>query len=100
MIPREPFIPLTEEEMAEVSHAFSAKNWYVIVHVLVFDYLIGCHLCCNIFCACFCRKKILVSHENSSIDIRGEVLQCLKPGAWLNDEVIFIYFQGYICICG
>ncbi|XWS39027.1 hypothetical protein CRYUN_Cryun18bG0015000 [Craigia yunnanensis] len=65
VIPREPFIPLAEEEMAEVSHAFSAKNW----------------------------KKILVSHENSSIDIRGEVLQCLKPGAWLNDEVINLYLE-------
>ncbi|XP_022760577.1 ubiquitin-like-specific protease ESD4 isoform X2 [Durio zibethinus] len=64
-IPREPFILLTEEEMAEVSHAFSAKNW----------------------------KKILVSHENSSIDIRGEVLQCLKPSAWLNDEVINLYLE-------
>ncbi|XWS53614.1 hypothetical protein CRYUN_Cryun10bG0016000 [Craigia yunnanensis] len=51
--------------MGEVSHAFSAKNW----------------------------KKILVSHENSSIDIRGQVLQCLKPGAWLNDEVINLYLE-------
>ncbi|XVE65609.1 hypothetical protein DITRI_Ditri08aG0014100 [Diplodiscus trichospermus] len=65
VIPREPFIPLTEEEMAEVSRALSKKNW----------------------------KKILVSHENSSIDIRGEVLQCLKPTAWLNDEVINIYLE-------
>ncbi|KAK6254500.1 hypothetical protein SCA6_015805 [Theobroma cacao] len=65
VVPREPFTPLTEEEMAEVSHAFSTKNW----------------------------KKILVSHKNSSIDIRGEVLQCLKPGAWLNDEVINLYLE-------
>ncbi|KAK8527675.1 hypothetical protein V6N13_085483 [Hibiscus sabdariffa] len=65
VIPSEPFVPLTKEEMAEVSHAFSAKN----------------------------KKRILVSHENSSIDIRGEVLQCLKPGSWLNDEVINLYLE-------
>ncbi|KAK8525310.1 hypothetical protein V6N13_123173 [Hibiscus sabdariffa] len=61
----EPFIPLTEEEMNLVSNAFSAQN----------------------------RRKILVSHQNSSIDIRGEVLQCLKPGTWLNDEVINLYLE-------
>ncbi|XVF38727.1 hypothetical protein REPUB_Repub20aG0126700 [Reevesia pubescens] len=65
VIPREPFISLTEEEMAEVSDAFSTKN----------------------------RKRILVSHENSSIDIRGEYLQCLKPCQWLNDEVINLYLE-------
>ncbi|XVF28313.1 hypothetical protein REPUB_Repub15cG0018700 [Reevesia pubescens] len=65
VIPREPFIPLTEEEMAEVSSAFSAKN----------------------------RNRILISHENSSIDIRGEILQCLKPCQWLNDEVINLYLE-------
>ncbi|XVE82149.1 hypothetical protein DITRI_Ditri15bG0123600 [Diplodiscus trichospermus] len=65
VIPREPFTPLTEEEIAEVSHAFSAKNW----------------------------KKILVSHESSRIDIRGEVLLCLKPATWLNDEVINLYLE-------
>ncbi|KAK5794442.1 Ubiquitin-like-specific protease ESD4 [Gossypium arboreum] len=65
VLPTEPFIPLTEEEMALVSRALSAKNW----------------------------RKVLVSHENSSIDIRGEILQCLKPGAWLNDEVINLYLE-------
>lgn len=30
-----------------------------------------------------------MTHENSNIDITGEVLQCLKPTAWLNDEVKF-----------
>ncbi|XVF66217.1 hypothetical protein PTKIN_Ptkin10aG0017700 [Pterospermum kingtungense] len=65
VISHEPFIPLTEEEIAEVTHAFSAINW----------------------------NKILVSHENSSIDIRGELLQCLRPGAWLNDEVINLYLE-------
>lgn len=37
-----------------------------------------------------CRRKVLIAHENSCIDITGEILQCLKPGAWLNDEVIFL----------
>lgn len=35
-----------------------------------------------------CRKKILVTHEDSNIEITGELLRCLRPGAWLNDEVI------------
>ena len=30
----------------------------------------------------------MVTHENSNIEITGEVLQCLRPGKWLNDEVI------------
>lgn len=32
--------------------------------------------------------KVLVSHENSNIDIRGETLQCLMLTRWLNDEVV------------
>ncbi|GFZ13994.1 cysteine proteinases superfamily protein [Actinidia rufa] len=56
---REPFLPLTEEEEAEVSRAFSNLN----------------------------RRKVLVTHENSNIEITGEVLQCLRPGKWLNDEL-------------
>lgn len=65
VVTHELFVPLTKDELAEVSHAFSAEN----------------------------KKKILVSHENSSIDIRGEVLQCLKPGSWLSDEVINLYLE-------
>lgn len=61
----EAFKPLTKEEEAEVSRAFSNSN----------------------------RRKVLVTHENSNIDITGEVLQCLKPGAWLNDEVINLYLE-------
>uniref|UniRef100_A0A2P2KEW5 Uncharacterized protein MANES_03G196000 n=1 Tax=Rhizophora mucronata TaxID=61149 RepID=A0A2P2KEW5_RHIMU len=64
-IPREPFLPLTKEEEAEVHHAFSACN----------------------------RRKVLVSHKNSNIDITGEVLMCLTPCAWLNDEVINVYLE-------
>ncbi|XP_010548957.1 PREDICTED: ubiquitin-like-specific protease ESD4 [Tarenaya hassleriana] len=64
-IPREPFIPLTDEEESEVQRAFSARN----------------------------RRKVLVTHKNSNIDISGEVLQCLTPSSWLNDEVINVYLE-------
>ncbi|KAF8052354.1 hypothetical protein N665_1569s0009 [Sinapis alba] len=64
-VPDEPFIPLTEEEEGEVYRAFSGKN----------------------------RRKVLVTHANSNIDISGEVLQCLTPSAWLNDEVINVYLE-------
>ncbi|KAJ4881171.1 Ubiquitin-like-specific protease ESD4 [Raphanus sativus] len=64
-VPHEPFIPLTEEEEAEVYRAFSGRN----------------------------RRKVLVTHESSNIDITGEVLQCLTPSAWLNDEVINLYLE-------
>ncbi|XP_014510319.1 ubiquitin-like-specific protease ESD4 isoform X2 [Vigna radiata var. radiata] len=58
-VPFEPFIPLTEEEEVEVTRAFSAN-----------------------------RRKILVAHEKSCIEVSGEKFQCLRPGAWLNDELI------------
>ncbi|CAN6913161.1 unnamed protein product [Brassica oleracea] len=64
-VPDEPFIPLTKEDKAEVYNAFSGKN----------------------------RRKVLVTHANSNIDITGEVLQCLTPSAWLNDEVINVYLE-------
>ncbi|KAL1225292.1 putative ubiquitin-like-specific protease 1B [Cardamine amara subsp. amara] len=64
-VSNEPFIPLKEDEVAEVKSAFSPKN----------------------------RLKVLVSHENSNIDIRGETLQCLMPTRWLNDEVINLYLE-------
>ncbi|KAK6913772.1 Ulp1 protease family, C-terminal catalytic domain [Dillenia turbinata] len=63
VIPHEPFVPLTDEEDTEVARALSNAN----------------------------RPKILVTHENSNIEITGEKLQCLRPGAWLNDEVINVY---------
>jgi Ulp1 family protease len=34
------------------------------------------------------RRKVLATHKNSNIEITGDILQCLRPGAWLNDEVI------------
>ncbi|KAG6726467.1 hypothetical protein I3842_02G081600 [Carya illinoinensis] len=63
-IPGEPFLPLTKEEEAEVERAFNSN-----------------------------RRKVLVTHENSNIEITGEILQCLRPGAWLNDEVINVYLE-------
>ncbi|KAK8959796.1 Ubiquitin-like-specific protease ESD4 [Platanthera guangdongensis] len=37
--------------------------------------------------------EIVVAHEPSNIRITREVLQCLRPGAWLNDEVINLYLE-------
>ncbi|XP_048428280.1 ubiquitin-like-specific protease ESD4 [Pyrus x bretschneideri] len=65
VVPVEPFVPLRKEEVAEIEQAFSSSN----------------------------RKRILVTHENSNIEIRGELLQCLRPGAWLKDEVINVYLE-------
>ncbi|KAL2922906.1 Ubiquitin-like-specific protease ESD4, partial [Bienertia sinuspersici] len=62
---RELFVPLTEEEERDVRRALSNSN----------------------------RRKILVTHENSNIEITGEILQCLNPGLWLNDEVINVYLE-------
>ncbi|GER52187.1 sentrin-specific protease [Striga asiatica] len=64
-VAKECFVPLTEKEESEVSYALSNSN----------------------------RRKILVTHQNSNIDITGEKLQCLKPRAWLNDEVINFYLE-------
>lgn len=62
---KELFVPLTEEEQNAVNLALSNAS----------------------------RRKILVTHENSNIEITGELLRCLRPGAWLNDEVINVYFE-------
>ncbi|XP_044479989.1 ubiquitin-like-specific protease ESD4 isoform X2 [Mangifera indica] len=61
--PCEPFVPLTEEEEAEVDCAFAPTR----------------------------RRQVLVTDPGTRIDITGQVLQCLRPGAWLNDEVINVY---------
>lgn len=37
--------------------------------------------------------EILVVHEPSNIRITRKVLQCLRPRAWLNDEVINLYLE-------
>ncbi|KAJ9538347.1 hypothetical protein OSB04_031080 [Centaurea solstitialis] len=60
-----PFRALTEDEEEMVNKALSNSN----------------------------RRKVLVTHENSNITITGEVLQCLRPRAWLNDEVINVYLE-------
>nr|URG86743.1 early in short days 4-like protein [Linum usitatissimum]URG86744.1 early in short days 4-like protein [Linum usitatissimum]URG86745.1 early in short days 4-like protein [Linum usitatissimum] len=63
--PREPFIPLTKEEETEVKRALLNRS----------------------------SRMLLVNHDSSGIDVTGEILQCLKPGAWLNDEVINVYLE-------
>ncbi|XP_050130627.1 ubiquitin-like-specific protease ESD4 [Malus sylvestris] len=65
VVPIEPFVALRKEEVAQIEQAFSSSN----------------------------RKRVLVTHENSNIEITGELLQCLRPRAWLNDEVINVYFE-------
>ncbi|KAL6519824.1 hypothetical protein OROMI_032718 [Orobanche minor] len=65
VVAEECFVPLTEKEESEVSYALSISN----------------------------RRKVLVAHEKSNIDITVEKLQCLKPQAWLNDEVINLYLE-------
>ena len=47
----------------------------------------------NFLRTCFFRKKVLVAHENSNIEITGEIFQCLRPSAWLNDEVILFSYD-------
>ncbi|KZV25607.1 hypothetical protein F511_33991 [Dorcoceras hygrometricum] len=64
-VSNECFTPLTKEEEDDVNSALSN----------------------------FCRRKVLVSHKSSNIDITGEILRCLSPGAWLNDEVINVYLE-------
>ncbi|KAK4794147.1 hypothetical protein SAY86_012141 [Trapa natans] len=63
-VPNEPFAPLTEEEESQVQQALSGD-----------------------------RKRVLVAHRDSGIKISGEILQCLRPTAWLNDEVINLYLE-------
>ncbi|GFS43595.1 hypothetical protein Acr_00g0085980 [Actinidia rufa] len=41
------------------------------------------------------RRKALVTHENFNIEFAGEFLQCLRPGKWLNDEVVGFHCSPY-----
>lgn len=65
-VAEECFVPLSAEEVAEVTSKLLSKS--------------------N-------RGKVLVSHEISNIDITWEKFQCLRPGGWLNDEVINLYVE-------
>ncbi|GJN31456.1 hypothetical protein PR202_gb19856 [Eleusine coracana subsp. coracana] len=38
-------------------------------------------------------NKVLVLHESSNIEISKEKFRCLRPGGWLNDEVINLYLE-------
>ncbi|KAL1211906.1 Ubiquitin-like-specific protease 1A [Cardamine amara subsp. amara] len=62
-VQREAFLPVSREEEIAVKRSFSANN----------------------------NVNILVTHEDSNIDITGKILSCLEPGEWLNDEVINLY---------
>lgn len=59
------FMPLSEEEEEEVHGVLNGGN----------------------------RHQILVQHEPSNIYLSRAALQCLRPGAWLNDEVINVYME-------
>ncbi|KAJ3669520.1 hypothetical protein LUZ60_011470 [Juncus effusus] len=59
------FVPLTDEEEREVNAALNGRN----------------------------SRQVLVTHEPSNIEISREKLQCLRFGAWLNDEVINLYLE-------
>ncbi|XXG79246.1 hypothetical protein AAC387_Pa09g0359 [Persea americana] len=61
----EPFVPLTDVEEDCVSDALFGSN----------------------------RQEVLVVHDSLNIEITREVLQCLRPGGWLNDEVINLYLE-------
>ncbi|KAF6174398.1 hypothetical protein GIB67_024420 [Kingdonia uniflora] len=65
VVPLELFNPLTDEDDDLVARALNSSN----------------------------RRKVLVSHENSNIEITGEMFQCMRQGAWLNDEVINVYLE-------
>lgn len=87
----EPFVLLDEEEDAEVSRALSNScryNLFKLPFVFRLIQLSILHFLCMFLTDLFRRRKVLAKHENSNIDITGEILQCLSPGAWLNDEVI------------
>ncbi|XP_058075901.1 ubiquitin-like-specific protease ESD4 isoform X1 [Magnolia sinica] len=65
VVGRDAFVALTDEE-----------------EVAVYDALFGPN-----------RRGVLVTHANSNIVITKEKLMCLRPGEWLNDEVINLYLE-------
>ncbi|KAJ6803591.1 putative ubiquitin-like-specific protease 1B [Iris pallida] len=62
---RELFVPLTDEEEEEVSHALYVGS----------------------------SDELLVTHKASNIEITRRVIRCLDCGGWLNDEVINLYLE-------
>ncbi|XP_020254854.1 ubiquitin-like-specific protease ESD4 isoform X1 [Asparagus officinalis] len=60
-----PFVPLTNEDEDDVLHAMKGVRGY----------------------------EVLVTHKTSSIEITRELLQCLRGGGWLNDDVINLYLE-------
>ncbi|KAL6953947.1 Ulp1 peptidase [Sarracenia purpurea var. burkii] len=85
---RESFVPLTMEEETEISRAFSNSSRYGFEDEFVTCFEKGVFIC-DLYDSHFCRRKVLVTHEKSNIEITGGVLQCLRRGAWLNDEMEF-----------
>lgn len=59
------FAPLSEDEENEVDRALNGHD----------------------------GSEVLAAHKKSNIDIRRTVMQCLKPGVWLNDDVINLYLE-------
>uniref|UniRef100_A0A0E0KDL2 Ubiquitin-like protease family profile domain-containing protein n=1 Tax=Oryza punctata TaxID=4537 RepID=A0A0E0KDL2_ORYPU len=60
------FTPLTEEEENEVQKCLFGRG---------------------------SSTEILVQHEPSNIEVSREKFRCLRPTAWLNDEVINLYLE-------
>ena len=76
-----------EEEEEEVHQALNGANRYPVDWIEVYNLEI-LRLTFN-FCH---RHQVLVQHERSNIDLTRAAIQCLKPGAWLNDDVSFTSF--------
>ncbi|XP_020585360.1 ubiquitin-like-specific protease 1A isoform X2 [Phalaenopsis equestris] len=65
------------KELNEVFHPLTVEEDEKVVHAL----------------ECGNSWEILVTHKPSNISITREVLQRLRPNAWLNDEVIDLYLE-------
>ncbi|KAL5996132.1 hypothetical protein ACLOJK_026205 [Asimina triloba] len=91
---RDAFLPLTDEEEDLVEHAlYGPSSW---ANRIVLEYKTSStrmsqqSLLSKILPG---QRELLVTHESSNIEITREILQCLGPGAWLNDEVINLYLE-------
>jgi sentrin-specific protease 1 len=61
----EALVPLTDEAEQTVEDAFYGGN----------------------------RNEVLAFHKETNIEVTRNIIQCLLPGAWLNDEVINVYME-------